>query len=150
MSRLAARSILVVALFVLAGALPSAPASAQRLNAQNGVAIHGYDPVAYFTEGRAVAGSEQNAAQHQGATYRFATAANREAFLAEPAKYLPAYGGFCAYAVSKGAVADIDPEAFTIHAGKLYLNYSMAVRETWRQDIPGNTAKADAKWPAMQ
>jgi YHS domain-containing protein len=114
-----------------------------------GVAVGGYDPVAYFTESKARPGNKSITLEHEGATWRFATEANREAFKADPAKYAPQYGGYCAWAVSQGYTAKGDPEAWTVHDGKLYLNYDKKVRATWARDIPGNVAKSDANWPSV-
>lgn len=113
------------------------------------LALRGFDPVAYFTEGRAVEGRDAYTLEWKGGTWKFATAANRAAFEADPAAYAPQYGGYCAYAVAQGATAAIDPEAWTIVDGKLYLNFSKQVRDTWRQDIPGYIQKADANWPGV-
>jgi YHS domain-containing protein len=117
---------------------------------RGGLALSGYDPVAYFTEGRAVAGSAALTASHDGGTYRFATAAHRTAFLAEPARYLPQFGGFCAYGVSRNYKVKIDPEAWHIEGGRLYLNYDKAVQAKWREDIPGYIARAERNWPALR
>lgn len=114
-----------------------------------GVAVGGYDPVTYFTDGKPVKGSKDLTTEYKGATWRFASAANRDAFQADPAKYAPQYGGYCAYAVSKGSTAKGDPQAWTVHGGKLYLNFDKRVRATWAKDIPGNVKKADANWPAV-
>lgn len=114
----------------------------------DGAAIGGYDPVAYFTQGAPVKGKPAHAVTWRGAEWRFASAANRETFEANPEAYAPQYGGYCAYAASKGAVAPTAPDAWTVHDGKLYLNYSQTVRGIWSEDIPGNVAKADANWPA--
>lgn len=114
-----------------------------------GVAVGGYDPVAYFEEGKPVKGSKDITLKHEGATWRFASAENRSTFEANPAKYAPQYGGYCAWAVSKGYTAKGDPQAWTIHDGKLYLNYDKNVRATWEKNIPGNVAKADANWPGV-
>ena len=114
-----------------------------------GVAIEGADPVAYFLEGRAVAGSSDFTHDWDGAEWHFASAANRDAFAADPDRYAPRYGGYCAWAVSKGSTAGIDPEAWTIVDGALYLNYSKSVQATWAKDIPGNIAKADTNWPGV-
>jgi hypothetical protein len=83
------------------------------------------------------------------ATWRFANAANRDKFQADPEKYAPRYGGYCAYAVSFGSTADIDPEAWTIVEGKLYLNKSKSIRQSWSQDIPGYIERADKHWPRI-
>lgn len=117
---------------------------------RNGLAIDGYDPVAYFTEQKPVKGSPEFHTDYHGATFQFASAAHREAFDAEPAKYAPQYGGFCAYGMAKGYKAVIDPAAFTIVQEKLYLNYSESVRTRWFSDIPGYIQKADANWPEVQ
>lgn len=117
--------------------------------AVDGLAIEGYDPVTYFTQDKAMEGSPKITAVHDGATYRFSSVENRDAFLADPAKYVPQYGGFCAFAVSRGATAAVDPKAFSVVDGKLYLNFTKRVRGIWKTDIPGNIAKADANWPGL-
>ncbi|MCF6445201.1 YHS domain-containing (seleno)protein [Nereida sp. MMG025] len=117
--------------------------------ATDGVAINGYDPVAYFTQSMPVQGSAQITASHDGATFRFASEGNKAMFLAEPAKFAPQYGGYCAYAVSKGYTATTSPNAWTVHDGKLYLNFNRAVRGIWSRDIPGNVKKGDANWPSV-
>lgn len=116
------------------------------------IAINGTDPVAYFTnsafgEGDYAYGLEEHARQWKGATWLFASAENLAAFEAAPEAYAPQYGGYCAYAMAEGAVATTVPSAWTIHEGKLYLNFSDAVRDYWRKDIPGNVAAADSHWP---
>jgi len=117
--------------------------------AENNVAIKGTDTVAYFTESKAVPGSEEFTHQWQGATWQFASAENRDLFAANPEEYAPQYGGYCAYAVSKNQTAPIEPEAWKIVDGKLYLNYNQDVQETWEKDIPGYIEKADANWPGV-
>lgn len=124
-------------------------ARAEKINLDGGVAIRGHDPVAYFTQGAAVRGDASIAGEHGGATYHFASAENRNAFLADPERYAPQYGGFCAYAVANGYTATIDPEAFTVHGDKLYLNFSKSIRSRWERDIPGNIARGDANWPGL-
>jgi len=114
----------------------------------SGVAIRGYDPVAYFTDQKPVKGSEQFTFAWMGATWRFATAAHRDQFAANPAQYAPQYGGYCSYAVSKGHTASIDPD-WRIVEGKLYLNYSKSVQKTWAEDVPGNIQKANQNWPGL-
>lgn len=111
-----------------------------------GVAVGGYDPVAYFTEGKPVKGSEDITLKHEGVTWRFSSEANRDAFKADPAKFAPQYGGHCAYAMAKGSLAKGDPEAWTIHNGKLYLNFSNSVRARWQKNIPGYVKQADVNW----
>jgi hypothetical protein len=85
-----------------------------------------------------------------GANWRFASAENRDRFAADPERYAPQYGGYCAYAVSEGTTADIDPEAWKVVDGKLYLNLSKDVQKLWEQDIPGYIEKADANWPEIR
>jgi hypothetical protein len=96
-----------------------------------------------------VPGSPAIALEHQGVTWRFATEQNRDAFKADPAKYLPQYGGYCAWAVASGYTAPSDPEAFSVVDGKLYLNYSKAVRFLWARDPKGNIEKGNANWPVV-
>lgn len=115
-----------------------------------GAAIRGYDPVAYFTEDDAVKGSPEHSFTYQGATWQFSSAENREKFAAEPEKYAPAYGGYCAWAVSQGYTAPIDPGAWSIRDGRLYLNYSKTVRARWALDKDGNIAAADRNWPGLR
>jgi YHS domain-containing protein len=125
------------------------PAFAGSTNESGGVALKGHDPVAYFTDNAAVRGSDAFTATHDGVTYKFASAANRDAFVAAPARYLPRYGGFCAYGAAEGYKADIDPRAFSIVEGKLYLNYDSDIRTKWEKDVPGYIGKADRNWPAV-
>lgn len=115
-----------------------------------GEAIDGYDPVAYFTEGKPVEGKDDIAFDWNGATWNFANAANRDAFAADPSKYAPQYGGYCAWAVSQGYTASTDPDAWTIVDGKLYLNYSKGVQRRWSKDVAGNIASGDANWPEIE
>ena len=117
--------------------------------AEDGVAINGYDPVAYFTEGKAVRGQASFTSDWDGAVLRFATSENKATFDADPERYAPKYGGYCAYAVSQGYTASTDPDAWTIHDGRLYLNYSKRVRRTWLKDVDANIVAADRNWPAV-
>ena len=113
----------------------------------DGVAIKGYDPVAYFINGKPVKGSRESGHVWMGAKWYFSNAEHRDLFIKNPEKYAPKYGGYCAYAVSVGTTADIDPEQWNIVAGKLYLNLSKKIRDKWSKDIPGNIKKADENWP---
>lgn len=112
-------------------------------------AIRGHDPVAYFAQGGPAKGSKQFSHQWGGATWYFASAGNRDKFAAKPESYGPQYGGYCAYGVAQGSAPEIDPSAWSIVEGKLYLNYSHSIRERWKKDIPGYIRKADANWPAV-
>jgi hypothetical protein len=111
--------------------------------------LKGYDPVAYFTAHQPVEGSKDFTTDWNGATWRFVSAQDRDLFIKDPAKYAPQFGGYCAWAMTRGAEADIDPTCWKIVQGKLYLNYSKDIQQQWQQDIPGNIAKADAAWKAL-
>jgi YHS domain-containing protein len=149
--KLTRRFLLMVALALpVAGSiLRPALADEPEIYAPGGVAISGYDPVAYFAEHKPVLGSADHALRWRGAMWYFVDGENMEAFEMNPSAYAPQYGGYCAYALSKGAIAPTVPEAFTIHDGALYLNNSTAVRTIWTQDIPGNILKANANWPTV-
>ena len=111
-----------------------------------GLAIQGFDPVAYFTDGKPVLGDATISASFDGATYHFASLGHKAAFEADPARYVPQYGGYCAYAAAQGAKAPIEPEQFTIADGKLYLNFNADVRQRWLQDQASFSSAADAWW----
>lgn len=119
------------------------------LGSPEGVAIRGYDPVAYFRDGGPRKGSAIHALRHDGATWHFASAANRALFLADPERYKPAYGGFCAYGTSRGYLVKIEPEAWSIVEGRLYLNYDLDVRETWSKDTKTYLARSERNWPNL-
>ena len=139
----------VCLLLLLTMAAPAVALSPVNRTTFGGVAIDGWDPVAYFTDGKPVEGSKEFVHEWNGATWRFASAAHRDLFAQAPEKYAPQYGGYCAWAVSQGYTADIDPEAWKIQDGRLYLNYSLDVQKKWAADIPGNVAKGDANWPKL-
>lgn len=109
-------------------------------------AIRGYDPVAYFNQAQPVKGQMDITFDHNGATWHFVNTANRDLFASDPEKYAPQYGGYCAYGLSKGYLVPTDPQAWEIHQGKLYLNYSLPVRTTWQKDIPGYLQQSEANW----
>lgn len=127
---------------------PAAGSGPEYFQAQ-GIAILGADPVAYFTDGAYVPGSDAFTYDWQGATWQFAKAENRDAFAANPEAYAPQYGGFCAYAVSQGTTAPIEPEAWKIVDGKLYLNLNRKIQQRWEKDIPGYIAAANQNWPGV-
>jgi YHS domain-containing protein len=114
-----------------------------------GIALHGYDPVAYFTVGAPAMGDAETAVVHGDATYRFASPANRDAFKANPARYLAQYGGFCAFGVSVGAKFDGDPTVWRIVDDKLYLNLSKGIQQEWFKNIPANIEKAQTNWRTL-
>lgn len=148
-----------VFLTILIGVLGIASASAQeavrkkQYNLENGIAIQGYDPVAYFKQNKAVKGKKDNALFHQGVVYYFSTADNKEEFKKNPQKYEPEYGGWCAYAMgAKGEKVEIDPETFKIVNGKLYLFYNRFFNNTlkdWNKDENNLRTKADANWQKL-
>ncbi len=114
-----------------------------------GVALKGYDPVAYFKENKPVKGLSQFSREWMGAKWYFSSAANSEMFLADPQKYAPQYGGYCAYAVSKGHTADISPNNWKIVGSKLYLNNGWFAEKLWGRNIPENIEKANQNWPKL-
>jgi YHS domain-containing protein len=123
------------------------PAMARPVNMTNaGVAIDGHDPVAYFTMGKAVRGDKAITANYGGATYQFISQDHKALFEADPARYAPQYGGYCAYGASQGYNAPVEADKFTVLDGKLYLNYNARVQSTWRKDTAGYITKADAYW----
>ena len=113
------------------------------------VAAGGYDVVAYFENGAPVQGANAFEYMYKGTKWRFASAAHLAAFEADPEKYAPQFGGYCAWAVSQGYTAKGDPKYWRIVDGKLYLNYDGTVQQRWEKDIPGFISKADANWPAV-
>jgi YHS domain-containing protein len=148
------RRRLLLCLAAVLGAAAWLPAFAQPQPAVNlleggGVAIHGYDPVAYFVDGGPRKGRADLSVQHGGARWLFASEANKRLFEEEPRKYLPTYGGYCAYGVAQGYLVKIDPNAWRIVNDRLYLNYDRSVARTWLKDVPGYVRKADANWPKL-
>lgn len=115
----------------------------------SGVAIRGYDTVAYFTQGKPVEGSEEFATDWEGASWRFSSQENLDLFTAAPEDYAPQYGGYCAYGVAKDGLVKIEPENWTIVDGKLYLNYNDKVQGLWEKDIAGFISTADNKFEAL-
>ncbi len=160
-------SAIAVAAFTLslpvqAQGSPPRPANASSMDAKmdanavravnvskDGLALHGYDPVAYFADGAPSQGRPEFSANYNGATYLFASAENRGRFLASPDAYAPQYGGYCAMGVAGGAKFDIDPTAWRVENGRLYLNKDKRTQTMWLRDVPGNIVKADSKWPTV-
>ena len=108
--------------------------------------VHGYDVVAYFTQNQPTLGRAKHSTVYKDATYRFASEEHLDAFEDDPEKYLPQYGGYCAYGVAVGAKFDGDPHLWRIVDGKLYLNLNEDVQKTWERNIPGYIKKADRNW----
>ena len=143
------RGAVLAVLCALWAAAPAAQAIEPYWSNWRGLAIRGYDPVAYQIEGRPVEGRGEHALKWRGATWRFASASNRERFEAEPERYAPRYGGYCAYAVANGYTASVDPDAWKIVDGRLYLNYSRSIQAEWEKDVAGHIERADRNWPGL-
>lgn len=144
------RPFLVIALsmgFFVQTAAGANKARVPAVNAADGVGVKGYDPVAYFTFGRPTPGLDQYTYQWKGVTYRFASAEDRDTFKADPEKYLPQYGGYCAYAMALNRIADVDPSRWAIVNDKLYLNNNYLSYHLWALDKSRNIASADRHWP---
>ena len=123
--------------------------AAGEFNESNGVAIKGYDPVAFFKESKPVRGKDDLRSEYKGSTFVFANADNRAAFAADPEKYAPQYGGYCAFGTARGYKADIDPATFTVIDGRLYLNYNTQVQREWTADRTRFIRQADERWPTV-
>jgi len=134
---------------LIAGLPSKARAAEPMVYQRRGRAIRGADPVAYFTEGRAVDGARNITFDWNGATWHFASETNRDMFAADPERYAPAFGGYCAFAASRGYLAGTRPEAWTIYEGRLYLNANLNVREQWLSELPDAIAAGEANWPAI-
>ncbi|MFN0100294.1 MAG: YHS domain-containing (seleno)protein [Gemmatimonadaceae bacterium] len=144
---IARRLTAVVALTVASATVALAQNGKTAVNVDdNGVILKGFDAVAFHTEMKPTKGSMEFTATHDGAIYAFASAANRDTFKADPAKYAPAFGGYCAMGVAVGKKLDVDPAAFTVANGKLFLNLNKNVMGTWAKDIAGNNKKAEMNW----
>lgn len=137
-------------LLVLSLALPVFAQTKNILNLdRDGVAIQGYDPVAFFTDHKPVKGDPEYVVKHAGAVYFFASKEHRDLFKENPARYEPMFGGYCAYGVSRNKLVEIDVDAFQVVDGKLLLQYSKSIRDTFNKDAAANLAKADANWPGL-
>jgi YHS domain-containing protein len=141
----------VVTLFVVSGSPRLAAQAKSLVNVDpNGVGIHGYDPVAYFTEGKAVRGDSQFSSNYGGAVYYFQSTDDKAAFDKEPAKYAPQYGGYCAMAMTMAKLEDVDPNYFLVHDGKLLLQRNAKAHMMFTKDPEGNHKKADENWARLQ
>jgi YHS domain-containing protein len=137
--------------FALALALPLGARALEPVEQSwRGIAIEGTDPVAYFTDGKPVAGSKEFELEWNGATWRFASAAHRDQFRADPERFAPQYGGYCAWAVGHGHTAKTDPDAWAIVGGKLYLNYDREVQKQWLPEKERWIEAADENWPRLR
>lgn len=134
-------------LAISATLLVSAFAAGVDVNATTtGLALRGYDPVAYFTTGAPTAGDFQITASHNGATYRFASEENKALFVADPEAYAPAYGGYCAFGTAMGFKIDGDPHLWRIVDNRLYLNLAPGIQKRWEADRANLIVSADDKW----
>jgi YHS domain-containing protein len=115
----------------------------------NGIAIRGYDTVAYFTAGKPMEGKDEFSTEWSGATWKFASQEHLDLFTATPEKYAPQYGGYCAYGVANDALVKIEPELWHIVDDKLYLNFNRKFDNAWKEDIGGYIAKADAMFEKL-
>jgi YHS domain-containing protein len=135
-------SVLILSLSLILWGAGQGPVNKDK----KGIAIKGYDPVAYFTKNSPTKGNKEISLEWNGATWYFSSEENRKLFQNDPEKYAPQYGGYCAYAMASGDLVDINPKAWKIVNDKLYLNYSLRVHRKWEKDIAGYIEKADRKW----
>ena len=143
------RTKTIIFSFIILGVLSLQAFSAQE-HLVNTVGVNGYDLVSYYTEKRPLRGNGNYVAVNDGVTYLFSSEENKQAFEKNPEKYLPAYGGWCAFGVSVGKKFSADPEVWEIVDGKLYMNLDPSIKIMWREDIPGNIKKADKNWPKIK
>ncbi len=144
-------TLLVALILLLPACSGEQKIATEILVGDDGYAIHGYDPVAYFSKGAPQKGSVQYSADWNDVTWLFSSEENREKFLAAPENYAPRYGGWCAYGMAEGYAAETDPvNAWTIHEGKLYLNWDAEVSGEWSSDIEAYLLKSESNWPTVQ
>ncbi|MBF4517748.1 YHS domain-containing protein [Flavobacterium sp. ANB] len=144
---------LVLLLLILVSGISFAQNDAKRVsqyNLENKIAIQGYDPVGYFNQGKAIKGKKEISVSYQGVIYNFSSNENKNAFLKNPSKYEPQYGGWCAYAMgSANEKVEINPETFKIVDGKLFLFYNAYFNNTlksWNKDESNLKTQADNNW----
>jgi YHS domain-containing protein len=141
----------LLALFVGLLAVPNLARAKDLINQSlDGIAIQGYDTVAYFTDAKAMKGSDEFGYTWLGATWHFASAMHRDLFAADPVKYAPQYGGYCSSSMVDGSAYDADPEAWRIIEGKLYLNASKEWPSKWESDTAEEIERADSKWGVLK
>jgi YHS domain-containing protein len=143
----------LAAMLVAAGAANAGKVSKVRtvdeIDLQQGFALKGYDPVAYFADGGPAAGNAAIRYRWRGATWLFSTEEHRKAFMADPARYAPQFGGYCAFAVSRGTTADGDPLQWAVVDDKLYVNTNAYAMQLWDKDRPGNIQAGNSNWPLI-
>jgi YHS domain-containing protein len=143
--------VLLVAMGVTLAATQVSGQTKTLVNADaNGVGLHGYDPVAYFTDGKAVKGDSQYHSKYDGAAYYFQSGDDKAAFDKEPERYVPQYGGYCAMAMTMGKLEDADPNYFLVYEGKLFLQRNEKAHMMFSNDPEGNRKKADENWSKLQ
>jgi len=141
------KTILRAALFTTVAAMASA---SEVINVDHtGLALQGYDPIAYFTDGKPVKGSAEFTATYKGAKYQFVSTDHRDLFNQSPAKYEPQFGGFCGYAASINKLAPIEVEYFQVLHDRLVLQHNKKAWDLWHKDVEGNLKKADVNWPTL-
>ena len=138
-------------LLVVVGLAFTAPAQTKTLQNldKSGIAVQGYDPVAFFTDSKPVKGKPELQFTHNGATYLFASKEHRDLFIKDPMKYEPQFGGYCAYGVSRNKLAPVEIEAYQIVDGRLLMQYSKGIRDDFNKNTKGNLSKADGNWPGL-
>lgn len=147
---MSSRFIVIAAMLLLSACGKSDLTPATFVNAPTGLGINGFDPVTYHSTGKATQGSANNQSLFQGVVYQFATAENQSMFEANPERYLPAYGGYCAYAMSNGDIVDINPRNWAVVDGQLYLNANIVAQGLWSLNPPERIAKANKRWQDLK
>ena len=144
-------SLAIISMILITAAACNSSKGVQPVNKNaDGVALKGYDTVAYFSRQKAVEGKAEHEFVWNGAKWLFSSAENRDEFAKSPEKYAPQYGGFCSWAVSHGYTANGDPEAWKVVDGKLYLNYDPKVKEMWEKEQTDLIKKGDENWRDFQ
>lgn len=141
-----ALTFLAILIWVAPLALALSPVNKSKFGS---LALKGYDPVNYFKESNPAKGDKAFELEYRGAKWRFTSQAHLDLFKANPEKYAPQFGGYCAWAVSQGYTANIDPEAWKIVDDKLYLNYNKSVQARWEKEAPELIAKGNDNWPRL-
>lgn len=139
-------------ILLLAGLVLGTVINAQKTEvyAPDGLALNGYDVVAFFTKAQAIKGDPQYTQQWKDVSWQFSSKANLDSFAANPEKYAPQYGGYCAFGASRGYKAPTETDTWTIDNNKLYFNYNQQVKKAWDKDRPKLIAEADRKWPGFK
>ncbi|MBC7935168.1 MAG: YHS domain protein [Rhizobacter sp.] len=141
------KKVVIVLLAVIFSA--GAYAQSTKFTSKNGVAIKGYDPVAYFNQQSAVEGNDKYSFDWSGSKWKFVSQNNLDSFKTAPERYAPQYGGFCAYGTSENHLSPTDPKAWTVVNNKLYLNYNLDVKQLWIKDTTSRIKAADGYWPSL-